>query len=123
MPRPNADFVGRNEQRHKKWHAADMIKMGMGQKNVGVHWPMFGQFIAQIPQPGSGIKDQHVIAATNLQGGCVAAITRGFWAWARNASAHPPEFYEKIITVRHRKFLRPEPNFQGVCLTSATQGS
>ena len=36
VPGPNSDFVGGDEQRHKKRHTADMIEVRVGQKNVGI---------------------------------------------------------------------------------------
>ena len=58
---------------------------------------MLGQFIAQVSQPGAGIKNQKMVAAANFQRRGITAVARGFWPGTGDAAADAPKFGNYIL--------------------------
>ncbi len=64
------------ESRNKERQPRDMIPVGVGEKNVGLHRFVagaFGEFQAEPPDPGPGIEDDQGLPVADLHAGRIAA--------------------------------------------------
>ena len=77
----------------KKRHATDVVKMGMGQKDIDIQRTLGDQFIAEIANAGTGIKNNDAITTTHLEARRVAAIAHCTGTRAGNTATHTPELY------------------------------
>ena len=99
MAGPDAKFVLGIEPGYKKRQADDVVQMGVGKKKVAVDRRFRQQRVAEVAEPGAGIKYQQMFAATDLQARRVAAIADRLRTRTCYAPAHPPEANIKIFIV------------------------
>ena len=106
MPGAQAKGILGIEEWFKKWDAANMVVMGVGEKQIGVYYfAAFHQLVAEISQARSGIKYKQAVAATNFKAGCVAAVADGIGVRDREAASNAPKFYTEIAMLRHNPAL------------------
>ena len=79
-----------------------MIKMRMGEEEIGVERLLALEVEAERPKAGAAIEDQQPAAAAHLDTGGVAAIPRELRTGTGDAAAHPPEPDSELVPAGHR---------------------
>ena len=99
MPGPQTQLVAWYEHGCEKRQPADMIEMGVREKEIRVQRRL--KMVAEHPRAGAAVEQQQARTASNLDARRVAAITEGIAAGAGDGTAHPPEPDPEIVLLGH----------------------
>src|ERR1700691_4537142 len=108
MPGPDADSIAGRVTRREERKAADVIEMRVAAKDVGVDGSARGrEILAEQRQPGPGMENQEMAAATQLDASRVAAVSHRAGTRAGNAAADSPKANRHVRPCRHARLPYP----------------